>query len=263
MIGPESLQFEIGSGDWVKEVQSFTDQFDPEFWDEFSLCSEDEIEACERQINRKFPDDYREFLLRIGAGRYSIGGGIYTLEDIVLACPGPFYTLLGSSEWATNEEQRRFYISRGAYNPRPELFTDEALTIDGVNLFDLLQVGSDGQCCYHLLNLAPSPRPFGYSLLDCSCQTLENRLPSFTDYLKHLLTQAWVWAMGLEEEQEEGLMDLSDIIIIPADQYYAEQRSHPLFDPDDSSDNANPFGKNRFGENRKRFSPEDENDQTE
>jgi hypothetical protein len=69
--------------------------------------------------------------------------------------------------------------------------------------------------------------------------------------------------MGLEEKEEVGLMDLSDIIIIPADQYYAEQRSHPLFDPDDSSDNANPFGKNRFGENRKRFSPEDENEQNE
>lgn len=201
-----SPQFTIGRGDWVGEARAFTDQFDPSYWDDFRPCREKDIAACERDVNRQLPDDFREFLLRVGAGSFGDRGDIYTPEEIVLACPGPLYTLLDSADWASEEEHRRFYASRGDENPRPDLFTADALTFEGVDLIDLLQIGTDGQCCYHQLYLAKPPRPFGYCLLDSD--RLEARLASFSDGLKHILSLALRSANGLDEPERLGL-DLS------------------------------------------------------
>jgi|GEM_PF-1888544 len=209
MIDPASLRFIIGQGNWFREARTFTNQFDPHYWDDFRPCREGEIAACERAVNRRLPGDFREFLLGVGAGNFGSGGEIYTLEEIVLASHGPFLTMLGSADWATDEAQRRLYASRGADNPRPELFTDDAMICDGVNLIDLLQIGSDGQGCYHQLYLADPPRPFGYCLLDCG-ESFEDRLPSFTDGLKHILTMHWRSANGVDQATKFGL-DISGI----------------------------------------------------
>ena len=207
-----SPQFTIGRGDWVGEARAFTDQFDPRYWDDFRPCREEDIAACERDVNRQLPDDFREFLLRVGAGKFGDRGHICTPEDIVLTCSGPLRFVLGSAKWATTDEHRRFYASRGKWNPRPDLFTAKAMRILGdVNLFDLLQIGSDGQCCYHQLNLASPPRPFGYCLLEPD-RIIEEPLPTFSDGLKNILTLAWRDSNGLNEH--DGLiLNLSDLFV--------------------------------------------------
>lgn len=208
----EPLRFHVGRGDWFREIRVFTDQFDHHYWDDFRPCGEADIAACERAINRALPGDFREFLLRVGAGNFGCGGGdVYTPEEIVLACHGPLLTLLGSADWATDDEQRQLYSSRRAHNPRPELFTAEALIFDGVSLLDLLQIGSDGQGCYHQLHLPDRPRLFGYCLLDCGGESLDVRLPSFTDGLKRILTQSWRSARGVDQPGSFGL-DISGIV---------------------------------------------------
>ncbi|WP_165067941.1 SMI1/KNR4 family protein [Paludisphaera rhizosphaerae] len=223
--------FTVGCGDWVREMRAFTDPFDPHYWDDFHPHTTDEIDECERMVNRRLPADFRAFLLRVGSGNFSRGGGIYTPEEIVLACPGPFYSLLGSSEWATPEEHHRLYASRGTENPRPDRFTEEAVSFGGLNLFDLLQVGYDGNGGYIVLHLAPPapptswisnlrrfrirsltqarlPRSFGYGLL--VPEDVEERLPSFSDGLKAFLARGWRSANGLDEPT--GLrLDLSDL----------------------------------------------------
>jgi len=207
-----SPQFTIGLGDWVGEARAFTDQFDSSYWDDFRPCREEEIATCERALNRHLPDDFREFLLRVGAGKFGDRGQISTPEQIVLGCPGPLFFVLNSAKWATKDEHRRFYASRGEWNPRPDLFTSKAMRILGdVNLFDLLQIGSDGQCCYHQLNLASPPRPFGYCLLEPD-RIIDDALPTFSDGLKNILALAWRDANGLNES-DGLLLNLSDVFV--------------------------------------------------
>lgn len=196
----EILRFSIGSNDWVREARSFTDQFDPTFWDGFRRCREEEIAECERIVRRTLPDDFREFLLEIGSGKFeNCGGSIYTPEMIPLACPGPLWSLLKGARSVSEDELCRFYASRGAENPRPDIFNSESLNVDGVNLFDLLQIGVVGNGCYFELYLGVPPRPFGFCHLDPT-GVIEERLPSFTDGLKLILIQAWETANGLDDE---------------------------------------------------------------
>jgi len=108
-----------------------------------------------------------------------------------LQCLGaPIYFVLGSSvpgaEWCTEDDHRRLWLTRGADNPAPSRFTQDVLTLDGIPLYDLLQVGSDGSCCYHQLHVGPNPRPFEYCLLTDS-QTLENTSQSFSAGLEKIL----------------------------------------------------------------------------
>lgn len=213
MSGSILSGFLIGKDGWPLKIRSLTDQFDKHYWDNFRPCNTDEIIECEHRIKRKFPFDFREFLLRVGAGHFGEqkgNGVIYTPEAIVLACSGPLRAVLGSSKWATREEHLRFYASRGAYNPCPTKFTEEALVHDGVNLLDLVQIGSDGGGNYHQLNVAEPTRPFSYCLL-ADGSSIEDRLPCFSDGLKLFLTREWQSSMGLDntelELEEDFLID--------------------------------------------------------
>lgn len=199
MTDPPVPSFTIGRGDWVREMRSYTDTFDPHYWDDFRPWRGEEVTACERAVDRVFPEDFREFLRKVGSGSFAGCGGIYTPDDIALACHGPFLSLLGSGYWAPDDAQRRFYTSRGADNPRPDLFTPESVVVDGLNLFDLLQIGSDGSGCYYQLYLAPPPRPFGFCVLVPSGD-IEDRFPSFTDGLKYELIESRRTANGGDDE---------------------------------------------------------------
>ena len=143
------------------------------------------LSGLEQVINRRLPEDFRLFLTTFGSGRFPTGGNVYTPDDMLAACHGPMLMRLGCSEWASDADQRRLYISHGSYNPAPDRFTDTVLNADGFNLLDLLQFGTDGSCGYHQLYVGADPRPFGYCLLHES--EIYDRLPSFTAALQNIL----------------------------------------------------------------------------
>lgn len=104
---------------------------------------------------------------------------------------GPaIYFITGSlspgTEWASEEEHTKLWLTRGALNPDPQRFTHEILTLDGVKLYDLLQFGSNGCCCYHQLYVGPDPAPLRYCLLTES-QEMEDRAATFSEGLWKIL----------------------------------------------------------------------------
>lgn len=184
------LQIRIGQPDWHRAVRSYTDQFDRHFWDNFTPANPAELRDCEASINRTLPPDFREFMLHFGHGRFPRNGTLFCApEDIAAVTPGPLWMLLGSTDWASDDDHRRFYATRGQFNPAPDKFTPQALAFEGTSLLDLLQVGADGSCCYHQLHVGDAPRkPFGYCLLTPE-GTAEDKLPSFSTALGVMLTR--------------------------------------------------------------------------
>src|SRR5690554_3452 len=134
-------------------------KIDSNFWDGFTPVSELIIEKIECEINRKLPDDFKYFYSHIGYGYFPdlVGGDIQSPEEIINDCHAPYYFVTGSmtpgEEWASNEAQRQFYITYGKENPNLKMFSKESMYLDDVFLLDLVQIGSDGSCCYHQLNV--------------------------------------------------------------------------------------------------------------
>jgi hypothetical protein len=143
--------------DWIERLQ-LGDKKD--LWANFQTASGDEISAIEKTIRRTLPRDFCEFYARIGYGYWSSYGDIYSPGDITNALAAPVYWALGSltpgSEWASPEEHRELWLTRGMVNPAPGKFTKESLTYNGLSLLDLLQIGSDGCCGYQMLHLSAS-----------------------------------------------------------------------------------------------------------
>ena len=172
-------------------------KIDLNFWDGFTPVSESNIEKLECEINRKLPEDFKYFYSHIGFGYFpdSVGGDIQSPEEIINNCHAPYYFVTGSmtsgEEWASNEAQRRFYITYGKENPNPKMFSKESMFLDGVFILDLIQIGSDGCCCYHQLNVGEQSE-FKYCLLTDSSE-IENKAISFyeglSNYLKNILEQ--------------------------------------------------------------------------
>ena len=100
-------------------------------------------------------------------------------------------------EWASLEEHSRLWISRGRENPDPTHFTEDALTLEGVKLYDLLPFGSDGACGYYHLYLGPEPAPFRFGLIS-SLDTIESAR-TFSDALLRILE------FHLGEREDEGV----------------------------------------------------------
>ena len=179
-----SMNFRIGEGNWIDEVRKVTTKLDPSYWSHFRPVAQDEMERLEQEINRSLPQDFRLFWAEFGAGQFPVrfGGNIYTPEEIFLCCHGPLLMKAGSAAWASDEDQRRFYCSRGSFNPNPTKFTSDVLRFEEISLLDLLQIGTDGSCCYHQLFVGQSPKPFGYCLL--TDDVIEDKAPSFSDGLR-------------------------------------------------------------------------------
>ena len=183
------MTIQIGSPSWVEDLKEVTRPLGSDFWSAFTRVGEAELDELERQIRRKLPDEFREFYRSIGYGSFPFGGGFYSPHDILACLGASIYFLLGSLapgvEWATEEDHRRLWLTRGAINPAPDKFTGAALTFEGVKLYDLLQFGSDGCCCYHQLYVGPEPASFRYCLLTDS-QTMEDKSLSLSLALERI-----------------------------------------------------------------------------
>jgi hypothetical protein len=195
--------FTIGQASWAEQIRYYTTELNPDYWARFRPLSAEEIAGIERSVARRLPEDFKEFLRVFGCGDFPdpYGGDIYSPEDFVQSCYGHLLMALGSSQWATDEEHRRLYLTRGAFNPAPEKFTEAALLFENVNLLDLLQFGTNGSCCYHQLYVGEQMGPVGYFLLTPE-ETMEDEAPSFSEGLKLILTNHWRWG---EAEYMPGL----------------------------------------------------------
>jgi hypothetical protein len=185
------VTIQIGSPNWVKDLKEVTNPLGSDFWSDFARVGEVELDELGKQIRRKLPDEFREFYRSIGYGSFPFGGGFYSPSDIVACLGAPIYFILGSltpgREWATEEDHRELWLTRGVMNPAPDKFTDIALTFEGVKLYDLLQFGSDGCCCYHQLYVGPEPTSFRYCLLTDS-QTMEDKSLSLSLALERIVS---------------------------------------------------------------------------
>lgn len=197
MTPPE--RFVIGERGWVDRVRKVTDGFCEDYWSDFRALSEAEIAGIEKGVNRRLPGDFREFLRAFGYGQFTeFGGGIYSPAEMVEACHGPLMMQLGSSEWASDDEQRRFYVSRGRENPCPERFTRGAMNSLGFSLLDLLQIGTDGGGGYLQVFVGERAGPFGYCVLNG--EEVEDRVGTFSEGLYGIVSRHWRWHYGIEEE---------------------------------------------------------------
>src|SRR6185436_1526777 len=117
-------------------------------------------------------------------------GSIFSPSDIIRGIPNPIFFITGSmtpgKEWAPLEKQTELWLSRGRNNPDPKQFSEDVLTLDGVKLYDLLQFGNDGLCCYHQLYVGPEPAPLRYCLLTDSHE-IEDRAASFSEALEKII----------------------------------------------------------------------------
>ena len=180
----------IGSPNWHNVLINATQGLGVGFWEQFTAVSDDQLEKLENKIGRKLPDDFKEFYRVIGYGSFSPGDVFYSPDEIVECIGAPIYFVRGSlmsgNEWATEYQHQRLWLSRGDENPAPAKFTKKILSLDGVNLYDLLQIGINGSGCYHQLYVGPDPSPFTYCLLSDS-GTIEDIALSFSKALARMI----------------------------------------------------------------------------
>jgi hypothetical protein len=196
--GPHN-RFVVGRENWAEQLRQITNDITSTYWSDFRPVSTDELRLLEHDLNRVLPEDFCQFLTTVGVGRFPkpFGGNLYDLTDIRMACHGPLLMQLGSADWATDDAQRRFYISRGRDNPDPTRFTASALSKPGFSLLDVLQIGTDGGCGYHQLYVGTDPRPFGYCLL--YDMEVFDKLPSFSEGLFKIVALHWRWHHNVGE----------------------------------------------------------------
>lgn len=199
------FKFTVGEGAWADEIRYYTRELNPDYWASFQPLSRRDIDAIERSVGRPLPEDLREFLRIFGCGAFPepYGGIIYSPDDFAVACHGHLWMVLGSDSWASDDEQRRFYVSRGTFNPNPKKYTQEALSFGDLNLLDLLQFGTNGLACYHQIFVGERPGRIGYCLLTPE-RTMENEAPSFSEGLKLILAHHWNWKEAPDELPPEG-----------------------------------------------------------
>jgi len=198
------FQFSIGRGSWIQEIRYYTTQLNPQYWARFGPLKSAEISLIEKEVGRRLPEDFKEFLRVFGCGRFpsAFGGDIYNPAEFVHGCHGHLYMMLGSNAWASDDEQRQFYVTHGAYNPAPARYSHEALDFEGVDLLDLLQIGTNGLAYYHQIYVGDQPCAMGYCMLTPE-RTMEDAAPSFSEGLKMMLTHHWFWEKASGEEDLE------------------------------------------------------------
>lgn len=185
------MSLNIGESGWSDELRAMTASLGNNFWADFTPCNATEITHIEKEIGRKRPDDVVEFYRTIGYEEFSERGGIFAPDEVLASLPAPLYFIMGSlllsKEWCSEQEHRSLRLSRGNENPAPTRFTEEVLRLDGIPLYDLLQVGTNGGGCYHQLYVGPESKPIGYCLLTDS-QTMEDTCESFSLGLEKIIT---------------------------------------------------------------------------
>ncbi len=192
------VKIQIGAPHWRTDLDSATAVLGKDFWSKFTPANDAELDALEAGIKRKLPEEFKEFYRKVGYGRFppEYGGGFDSPAEILADLCAPIYFMTGSltsgKEWATKEQQDALWLSRGGENPNPKLFTDKVLSLHGVKLYDLLEFGSDGNCCYHHLYVGPEPARLRYCLLT-EDQTLEKTAPTLSAALGKMIKE-WVKA---------------------------------------------------------------------
>jgi hypothetical protein len=187
------IDFEIGKGDRKNQIIKIGNSISENFWDNTKKAILPDLKKIENTINRILPDDFKQYYIEIGHGRFpfDFGHSFHSPTEIIENCHAPVYFVTGSmtpgNEWATNEEQKKFYISHGIDNPNPMKFTKEILVLENIDLLDLVQFGSDGSCCYHQLYTG-NIKKIGYCLLT-DYQTVENINISFSSALKMMFKE--------------------------------------------------------------------------
>jgi hypothetical protein len=180
----------IGAVDWVKTLKAITEPLGSEFWSGFQPASEAQLRAAEKELGRKLDPEFREFYRTIGYGDFPEWGQFVDPDELILGAGPAICFITGSlspgAEWASQKQHMRLWLSRGRENPAPSRFTDDVLTFEGVKLYDLLQFGSNGGCCYHQLYVGPEPAPLRYCLLTDS-QEMDDRAASFSEGLEKIL----------------------------------------------------------------------------
>lgn len=183
--------FTIGSPHWVSDLQQMTEHLGSDFWSDFRPASMSQMQDVENTLGRELDPEFLEFYCTIGYGPFPRRcGGFHSPEDLVLGAGPSIYFITGGlspgQEWASAEEHARLWLTRGQENPDPKRFTEEALTLDGVKLYDLLQFGSNGCCCYHQLYVGPVPAMLRYCLLTDSGE-MEDRSLTFSEAIQKII----------------------------------------------------------------------------
>jgi hypothetical protein len=181
---------QIGTGNWLRTLKSITEPLGSDFWSGFIPATESELRSAEKQLGRTLDAEFREFYRTVGYGNFPYYGDFCAPEEFIRGAGPAIYFLTGSlspgDQWATEEEHARLWLSRGRDNPNPKRFTEDVLTFDGVKLYDLLQFGSNGCCCYHQLFVGPEPTSLRYCLLTDS-GTMEDRSVTFSEAICRIL----------------------------------------------------------------------------
>jgi hypothetical protein len=190
----------IGADNWVRTLQEMTKPLGPDFWAGFKPASDMELRSVESQLGRRLDAEFREFYRTIGFGDFPEWGQFVAPSELILGAGPAIYFIRGSlspgKEWASAEQHTELWLSRGRKNPDPDRFTEEVLTLDGVKLYDLLQFGSNGACCYHQLYVGPEPAPLWYCLLTDS-QEMEDSAATFSEGLEKILAFHLLDTQGL------------------------------------------------------------------
>jgi hypothetical protein len=188
---PNEFHIRIGDTGWEQSLRSETAELSPNFWVDFEAVSLQEIERLENVLQRDLPGDFKLFLTTFGCGNFPspFWGGFFTPREVIDGCAGPLFMLLGSGSWASHEDQRRFYVTRGTFNPAPDKFIATVINYAGVDLLDLVQVGYDGMSCYYQLicPAASDSRP-GFCKITPE-GAFEDRHPSFEAGLNAILSE--------------------------------------------------------------------------
>ena len=183
--------FKIGTDNWVRDLRQMTEPLGRSFWSDFRPASKQQMSAAEKQLGRTLDPEFCEFYCTIGYGSFpELLGQFDAPEEFILGAGAAIYFITGSltpgDEWATPEQHTSLWLSRGRDNPNPRRFTDEALTFNGVKLYDVLQFGSNGCCGYHQLYVGPEPSPLRYCLLTDS-QEMEDSATTFSEGLEKVI----------------------------------------------------------------------------
>src|SRR5258706_2066117 len=128
--------FEIGTRNWLQTLKAITESLGSDFWSAFKPATETELLSAEKQLGRKFDAEFREFYRTVGYGPFPNYGQFCAPHELIHGAGPAIYFMVGSlspgGEWATEDEHKELWLTRGGTNPDPERFTDEILTFDGV-----------------------------------------------------------------------------------------------------------------------------------
>lgn len=172
--------------------------WDKNIFDNFQKYTSKELDYLEKSINRKLPKELRFFYENIWSGEILIyrynHWYLDSLNDIKTDLCNLIYfktwSLSRDEEWATREEQNKFYITRWIYNPNKEKFTKENLTFFWKNLLDFIDIWSNWCCWYFWVYIWDDKNLEFWLFTDY--ETFEYKNKSFLDWLFNYILDEYI-----------------------------------------------------------------------